>query len=53
MFKKGIKANSGLVGDVFKMDQFYRDPIFKIIKGKIKEREFDLRLLAFSPKADA
>jgi hypothetical protein len=46
LFKKGIKVNTGLVGGVFEIEQFYRDPIQKIIKSKVEEREFDLRLLA-------
>lgn len=53
LFKKGIKANTGLVGDVFEMEQFFREPIQKVNKGKIVEREFNLRLLAFSSKEDA
>lgn len=53
LFKKGVKANTGLVGDVFEIDQFYRDPIQKIIKSKVDEREFDLRLLALGSEENA
>lgn len=49
LFKKGIKANTGLVGDRFEIEEFYREPIVKYEKGTIKEREFDLKLLALLP----
>ena len=52
LFKKGIKTNTGLVGDHFEIEQFYREPIKKIAKGVIEEREFDLRLLALKPQPD-
>jgi len=53
LFKKGIKANTGLVGDVFEVDNFYKDPIQIIQKNKIENREFDLRLLALSSEQHA
>jgi hypothetical protein len=53
LFKKGIKANTGLVGDVFEVDSFYKDPIQIIQKSKIENREFDLRLLALSSEQHA
>lgn len=53
LFKKGIKANTGLVGDVFEVESFYKDPIQIIQKSKIENREFDLRLLALSSEQHA
>jgi len=50
LFKKGIKSNTGLVGDNFEIDEFYREPIKRIAKGNIEEREFELRLLAVEPQ---
>lgn len=53
LFKKGIKANTGLVGDVFEVESFYKEPIQIIQKSKIENREFDLRLLALSSEQHA
>ncbi|WP_444888839.1 hypothetical protein [Microbulbifer sp. JMSA008] len=53
LFKKGIKANTGLVGNTFEADYFYKDPIQKIVNNKIEEREFDFRLLAMKSEQEA
>ena len=53
LYKKGIKANTGLVGNDFEVDHFFREPIKKIINNIIEEREFDLRLLAMDSEKDA
>ncbi len=53
LYKKGIKANTGLVGNDFEVDHFFRDPMKKIISNNIEEREFDLRLLAMNSEKDA
>jgi len=53
LYKKGVGANIGLIGDHFEVEEFFRDPIQKIVKSKIKEREFDLRLLALNSQPDA
>lgn len=53
LYKKGIKANTGLVGNDFEVDYFFRDPMKKIISNNIEEREFDLRLLAMDSEKNA
>ncbi|WP_444986051.1 hypothetical protein [Halomonas mongoliensis] len=53
LYKKGIKANTGLVGNDFEFDHFFRDPMKKIIRNNIEEREFDLRLLAMDSEKEA
>ncbi|NJI23812.1 hypothetical protein HA451_12245 [Aeromonas veronii] len=53
LYKKGIKANTGLVGNDFEVDYFFREPMKKIISNNIEEREFDLRLLAMESEKDA
>lgn len=53
LYKKAIKANTGLVGNSFEVDHFFRDPIKKIIRNNIEEREFDLRLLAMDSEKEA
>ncbi|MBC5831558.1 hypothetical protein [Vibrio metschnikovii] len=53
LYKKGIKANTGLVGNDFEVEHFFRDPMKKIISNNIEEREFDLRLLAMNSEKDA
>lgn len=53
LYKKGIKANTGLVGNDFEVDYFFREPMKKIISNNIEEREFDLRLLAMDSEKDA
>ncbi len=53
LFKKGVKTNTGLIGDCFEVEYFYREPIKKISKGVVEEREFDLRLLALGSEPEA
>ncbi len=53
LYKKGIKANTGLVGNTFEVDHFFRDPMRKVISTNIEEREFDLRLLAMDSEKEA
>lgn len=53
LFKKGIKVNTGLVGNTFEIEQFYKEPMIKINKNKVEEREFNLRLLAFNSEHNA
>jgi hypothetical protein len=53
LYKKGLKANTGLVGNAFELDFFYRDPMQKIISNHVKEREFDFRLLAMDSEKEA
>ncbi|PCK30478.1 hypothetical protein [Pseudoalteromonas piscicida] len=53
LYKKGIKANTGLVGNDFEVEYFFRDPMKKIISNNIEEREFDLRLLAMDSEKEA
>ena len=53
LYKKGIKANTGIVGNSFEVDYFFRDPMHKIISNQVKEREFDLRLLAMGSEPEA
>ncbi|WP_431067029.1 hypothetical protein [Methylotuvimicrobium sp.] len=53
LYKKGIKANTGLVGNTFEVDYFYRDPMKKIISNHVEEREFDFRLLAMDSEKEA
>ena len=53
LYKKGIKVNTGLVGDAFELESFYREPMRKIIKNNIEEREFDIRLLAMVSEPQA
>lgn len=53
LYKKGIKSNTGLVGNDFEVDHFFRDPMKKIISNNIEEREFDLRLLAMDSEKEA
>ncbi len=53
LYKKGIKANTGLVGNDFEVDHFFREPMKKIISNNIEEREFDLRLLAMDSEKEA
>lgn len=53
LYKKGIKANTGLVGNDFELDYFFREPMKKIISNNIEEREFDIRLLAMDSEKDA
>lgn len=53
LYKKGIKANTGLVGNTFEVDYFFRDPMKKISSNHIEEREFDLRLLAMDSEQEA
>ena len=53
LYKKGIKANTGIIGNNFEMDHFFRDPIIKISNNNIEEREFDLRLLAMNSEKEA
>lgn len=53
LYKKGIKANTGLVGNTFEVDHFYRDPMKKIISNHVEEREFDFRLLAMDSEKEA
>ncbi|WP_028672166.1 hypothetical protein [Saccharospirillum impatiens] len=53
LYKKGMKANTGLVGNTFEVDHFYRDPMQKLIKSHVEEREFDFRLLAMESEPEA
>jgi len=53
LYKKGIKSNTGLVGNDFEVDHFFRDPMKKIVSNNIEEREFDLRLLAMDSEKEA
>ncbi|ARU57809.1 hypothetical protein OLMES_3788 [Oleiphilus messinensis] len=53
LYTKGIKANTGLVGNSFVVDHFFRDPMKKINRNHIEEREFDLRLLAMDSEQEA
>jgi len=53
LYKKGIKANTGLVGNTFEVDHFFKDPMTKIISNHIEEREFDFRLLAMDNEQEA
>lgn len=53
LYKKGIKANTGLIGNTFEVDHFFRDPMKKIISNRIEEREFDFRLLAMHSEQEA
>ncbi|EML0207908.1 hypothetical protein V9R58_004684, partial [Vibrio parahaemolyticus] len=43
-----IKCNTGYVGDRFEEDYFFREPIVRISRNKITERDFDARILSFS-----
>jgi hypothetical protein len=45
---KGIKSNTGLIGNNFIPEVFYKEPILKKANNKIEEREFHVRLLAFN-----
>lgn len=47
LYQKGIKCNSGHVGGRFEEDHFFRDPIVKVSRSKILERDFDARILSF------
>jgi hypothetical protein len=53
LYKKGLKANTGLVGNTFEVEYFYRDPMQKIRSNHVEEREFDFRLLAMESEKDA
>ncbi|UOG93422.1 MAG: hypothetical protein L3K52_06725 [Candidatus Thiothrix sulfatifontis] len=53
LYKKGLKANTGLVGNFFEVEYFYRDPMRKIIGNRVEEREFDFRLLAMESEQEA
>jgi len=53
LYKKGIKANTGLVGNTFEVEHFFRDPMKKIISNHIEYREFDCRLLAMDSEQEA
>jgi hypothetical protein len=47
LYKKGIRATTGLIGAFFESSELFRDPITTIVKSKIEKREFDVRLLAY------
>ncbi|MGR5500354.1 hypothetical protein ACQKP3_06490 [Vibrio sp. DNB22_10_4] len=47
LYQKGIKCNSGHVGGRFEEDHFFRDPIVKVSRSTILERDFDARILSF------
>lgn len=53
LYKKGIRANTGLVGNVFEVERFYKEPLHKISQNRVEEREFDIRLLAMNSELDA
>lgn len=53
LFKKALKANTGLVGNSFEVDHFYREPMTKIFKNQVEAREFDFRLLAMESERQA
>lgn len=53
LYKKGIRANTGLVGNTFEVEHFYRDPMQKIVSNHVEEREFDFRLLAMGSVPEA
>lgn len=53
LYKKGIKVNTGLVGNTFEVNHFFRDPIQKFSGNKIGSREFDFRLLAMGSEKEA
>lgn len=53
LYKKGMKTNTGLVGNTFEVDHFYRDPMQKVISNHVEEREFDFRLLAMDSEKEA
>lgn len=53
LYKKGLKANTGLIGNTFEVEYFFRDPMKKIISNHIEEREFDFRLLAMDSEPEA
>ncbi|QJE01104.1 hypothetical protein HH212_14570 [Massilia forsythiae] len=50
LFKKGIRVETGIIGDTFEMSELFKEPLSKSSNGKISEREFDLRLCTVQPK---
>jgi hypothetical protein len=46
LFKKDIRAHTGLIGGVFEVGELFRPPMRKTIGSRLIQREFDLRLLA-------
>ncbi|KJZ36305.1 MULTISPECIES: hypothetical protein [Pseudomonas] len=48
LYTKGIKSNTGLIGNNFIPEEFYKEPILKKTNNKIEDREFHIRLLAFT-----
>lgn len=48
LYQKRINCNTGHVGDHFEEDHFFRDPIVRVSRNKIVERDFDARILSFS-----
>ncbi|GGX29877.1 hypothetical protein [Undibacterium squillarum] len=49
LFRKEVKVTTGMVGSNFEITELFREPITKQARGKIREREFDLRLLHTRP----
>lgn len=47
LYKKGIRATTGLIGSVFESSELFREPLITFLKSKIEKREFDVRLLAY------
>ncbi|HDL7426068.1 TPA: hypothetical protein PXN84_000840 [Yersinia enterocolitica] len=50
LYKKEISANTGIVGNTFVTESFFREPIVKIQGAKIINRDIDMRLLAFNER---
>ncbi|MNF46413.1 hypothetical protein D3C84_275780 [compost metagenome] len=48
LYKKGIKSNTGLIGNNFIPEEFYKEPLLKKSSNRIDEREFHVRLLALT-----
>ncbi|MEN0039024.1 MAG: hypothetical protein AAGC78_18240 [Cellvibrio sp.] len=53
LYKKNIKANTGVVGNSFEIEYFFKEPIRKIVRNKIVDIDFNIRLLALKSAPDA
>ncbi|MEQ4712045.1 hypothetical protein ABN057_07060 [Providencia alcalifaciens] len=53
LFKKGIKAHLGYIGDIFEKDVFFQEPIKSNSRSLVHEREFHVRILSFEDQPTA